>query len=233
MKKLLLLLLLTSSFFILQLHADNTGQINGTVTDSISGETLVGATIQVMFNGKTLGTITDPEGYYALKPLQPGLYDVSVSYTGYTKKIITGVRVSQETIKILNVQLVGSVGLQEATIIENKYDDLISFDPVIPDKVPSELLEKPTVRGVRNLVATLDGVFQSDTDGELYFRGTRPEATEYYVDNMRVIGELNIPSGAIAEIMVYSGGIPACYGDVTGGVVVITTKSYNMYRNNQ
>jgi hypothetical protein len=51
------------------------------------------------------------------------------------------------------------------------------------------------------------------------------------VDNVKIIGELNVPAGAIAEIIVYSGGIPARYGDVTGGVVVITTKSYNMRHN--
>jgi outer membrane receptor protein involved in Fe transport len=35
-----------------------------------------------------------------------------------------------------------------------------------------------------------------------------------------------IPSSAIGSISVYTGGLPAKYGDTTGGVVVIETKSY-------
>jgi hypothetical protein len=38
--------------------------------------------------------------------------------------------------------------------------------------------------------------------------------------------EMNIPGRAIGSIIAYSGGIPAKYGDFTGGVVVIETKSY-------
>ncbi|MGE0637247.1 MAG: carboxypeptidase regulatory-like domain-containing protein [Bacteroidia bacterium] len=227
MKKLVLLLFLTSNFQPLTSKADNTGQINGTVTDSISGEPLVGATVQVMLNGTAFGTVADINGYYVLKPLQPGLYDVRISYIGYSPTTVTGVHVSQGSIKILNVRLSLSSDMNPVVITGDKYE-LISVEPRAGYFSPNEMEHAP-VRGTKELVATLPGVYQSDSGGELYFRGSRPEATEYYIDNMRVTGELGIPAGAIAEIMVYSGGIPARYGDVTGGVVVITTKSYNMY----
>ncbi len=229
-KKFILLLFLTSNIQLLTSKADNTGQINGTVTDSISGEPLIGANVYVSYNGNLVGTTTDVEGYYVLKPLQPGMYDVAVSFMGYTKKIFSGIKVSQGSIKMLNVKLSSSIDLPEVKVNAQKYDDLISVDP-IGGEVPEELLQKPTVRGTAELVATLPGIFQSDSGEELYFRGSRPESTEYYVDNVKIIGDYNVPASAIAEIKVYSGGIPARYGDVTGGVVVITTKSYNMYRN--
>ncbi|MCA1764106.1 MAG: carboxypeptidase-like regulatory domain-containing protein [Flavobacteriales bacterium] len=43
-----------------------------------------------------------------------------------------------------------------------------------------------------------------------------------------------IPGSAIKTITVHTGGIPAKYGDVTGGIVVIETKSYfdYFYENN-
>ncbi|MFM2316499.1 MAG: hypothetical protein RLZZ155_831, partial [Bacteroidota bacterium] len=37
---------------------------------------------------------------------------------------------------------------------------------------------------------------------------------------------LNIPSSGIGNITVYTGGVPAKYGDSTGGYVIIDTKSY-------
>ena len=39
----------------------------------------------------------------------------------------------------------------------------------------------------------------------------------------RVIGSTYVPKSAIANITVYTGGIPANYGDFTGGVIEITT----------
>jgi hypothetical protein len=92
----------------------------------------------------------------------------------------------------------------------------------------AEIFRSLPSREIADAITILPGIYQAEEGGKLYFRGSRPEATEYYVDNMRVSGDLGVPAGAVAEIIVYSGGIPARYGDVTGGVVVITTKSYNM-----
>jgi outer membrane receptor protein involved in Fe transport len=39
-------------------------------------------------------------------------------------------------------------------------------------------------------------------------------------------GNFSLPMNAIAEINVITGGVPAQFGDATGGIVVITTKSY-------
>ena len=46
------------------------------------------------------------------------------------------------------------------------------------------------------------------------------------VDGVRVIGSLYVPINAIYELNIITGGIPANYGDVTGGIVEITTKGY-------
>jgi len=79
-----------------------------------------------------------------------------------------------------------------------------------------------------DLVAAITpGVVQSDAGQPLYFRGARAEATLIIIDGNKIIGnELHIPASAISDIAVYTGGIPAEYGDLTGGLIVITTKSY-------
>jgi outer membrane receptor protein involved in Fe transport len=49
----------------------------------------------------------------------------------------------------------------------------------------------------------------------------------YYVDGVKVTGtNPGVSPDAISRVSVYTGGLPACYGDVTGGVVAIETKSY-------
>ena len=55
-------------------------------------------------------------------------------------------------------------------------------------------------------------------------RGSRSNATTYYVDGIKVVGNSNVPTSAIEQITVVTGGLPAKYGDATRGIVSITTK---------
>jgi len=42
---------------------------------------------------------------------------------------------------------------------------------------------------------------------------------------------VNIPGTSIGGVSVYAGGVPAKYGDTTGGVIIMETKSYfDLYR---
>ena len=55
-------------------------------------------------------------------------------------------------------------------------------------------------------------------------RGSRSDATEYYVDGIKVRGSMGVPTSGIEQITVITGGVPAQYGDATGGIISITTK---------
>jgi len=47
------------------------------------------------------------------------------------------------------------------------------------------------------------------------------------VDGVKLGARLSaVPNEAINSFSVYTGGVPAKYGDVTGGIVAIETKSY-------
>ena len=49
----------------------------------------------------------------------------------------------------------------------------------------------------------------------------------YYVDGVKLRSTLaNLPARSYGSIQVYTGGIPAKYGDTTGGVVAIETQGY-------
>src|SRR5258705_12792153 len=66
-----------------------------------------------------------------------------------------------------------------------------------------------------------------DDGQDINIRGSRSDATQYYVDGIKMIGGFRSPKAAIKEIKVISGGVPAMFGDATGGIVLITTKSYS------
>ena len=71
------------------------------------------------------------------------------------------------------------------------------------------------------------GVTVAPNGKDVYIRGARPISTQYITDGMKSItGGIGIPGLAIGSIKVYTGGVPASYGDVTGGVIVVETTSY-------
>ncbi|MDO9614595.1 MAG: carboxypeptidase-like regulatory domain-containing protein, partial [Bacteroidota bacterium] len=88
MKRLLFLAMMISATF--SLFAQRT--VEGTVSDSKSGETLIG--VAVMIKGTTTGTITDIDGKYRLASDQLTAESVIVySYMGFTSlEQITGDR---------------------------------------------------------------------------------------------------------------------------------------------
>ncbi len=53
-------------------------------------------------------------------------------------------------------------------------------------------------------------------------RGARTDGNSYYVDGVRVRG-IDVPKSMIGTTYIITGGIPANYGDVTGGVISVTT----------
>ncbi|NRA13170.1 MAG: von Willebrand factor type A domain-containing protein, partial [Crocinitomicaceae bacterium] len=79
------------------------------------------------------------------------------------------------------------------------------------------------VRSVPRIASTGGGIRYDEESGELNIRGARSDANTYYIDGVRVSNFGNFPKSSIGEVRVYTGGIPANFGDVTGGVVSMST----------
>jgi len=70
----------------------------------------------------------------------------------------------------------------------------------------------------------------AESINSVHIRGSRTDATSYYIDGVRVRG-VDVPQSMIGSAQIITGGIPANYGDITGGVISITTgntsRAYN------
>jgi outer membrane receptor protein involved in Fe transport len=95
----------------------------------------------------------------------------------------------------------------------------ISIDQIEKGATP----KNDIIRIVTNLTP---GVMPTDDGKDLYMRGSRRGTTAYYIDGNRAIGSPEVPGLGISSIEVLTGGVPAEYGDCTGGLVIITTKEY-------
>lgn len=217
----------------LSLYAQSTGEIKGKILDSLTREPLYGANVWVETGSSKIGGTTNEDGRFTIKPLPAGVYDLNVSYTGKKKYFLDNVRVSSSNITSLKeILLADNTTLGEVEIKAEKYtgtERLIKPDNVCEITLLSaEFKTNPFNKMPKEMISkTVPGVYQADDGQPLYFRGSRNDAMQYYVDGVKTRnGELGIPNCSISEINVYTGGVPAMYGDLTGGVVVIETKSF-------
>ena len=83
--------------------SQETGVISGTVIDNENGETLIGATAQIV--GSANATVTDIDGNFILSTLAPGKYEVQFSFVGYQIQKVVDVVVNHGAVTVLNVKL--------------------------------------------------------------------------------------------------------------------------------
>jgi len=224
MKKVLICLILVNT--LLSGNFAQTGSIRGKILDASSTETIPGANVYVEVGNALIGSSTDIYGYFHIKGLNPGVYNVNISYVGYNKKIITTVKVNSNEMTSLEDINLTSKDLTGIEIIEYK-DKLIDTRTV-------EIIRAKEIKNIpcgNNLTSLLNaitpGVLVSDDGREVYFRGARNGGVVYYIDGVKKRdSDYKIPSSAVASVMVYMGDVPAKYGDFDGGVVVVETKSY-------
>ncbi|MEP7265553.1 MAG: TonB-dependent receptor plug domain-containing protein [Bacteroidota bacterium] len=219
------LLLLTAAPLFAQVH----GEIRGRILDKESKAPLVAVTVAAYVNDKLVAQdFTNEKGYYSLKPLSAGEYVVKTYLMGYTPVNLEKVIVNTQNMSIANFNLEStSHEIIGATVI----------DYIIPLIEPtgtgcvitSADIEHMPYTDVQDVAATTAGIFQSDYGEDLNVRGSRSESTQYIIDGMKVIGSFNIPKNAIKEIKVLTGGIPAMFGDATGGIIMVTTKGYTRW----
>jgi hypothetical protein len=176
---------------------------------------------------KIIKTETDKDGRFTLKPLSPGSYVVYATGFGYDTTIINKVNVRADNVTYLNDIDIAS-GLRVN----------LDYQPGIIERCGCVVIERemiellPTVRDFAALLQGADSGIKKGDNGELYFRGARNGASTFYLDGIKLRDQkLNIPAKAYASIQIFTGGIPAKYGDTTGGVVAVETQSYfSMWR---
>ena len=206
------------------------GEIRGQVLDSQTKEGKPFASVSLLQNGQTItGTTTDENGFYKIKPVNAGTYTMQFSHLGYQLLQKEKVLVYSDQITYVNVTLQGmDMGLPPV-VVEDWEIPLV--DPGICGKIEiitaDEIAVSPAGRDVESQVLVRTPSAKPSRDGKsVSIRGSRFGSTQYIIDGIKVIGSLALPQTSIDQMSIMTGGIPAQYGDATGGFVVITTKTF-------
>jgi len=217
-----ILLLSVSSVFA----QTGTGTIKGTVTDKTSKEALPFVKVLVFQGGQQKGfAVTDFDGKYQISSLSPGEYAVEVRFIGYTTIRKEGVLVSSDRLTTLPLEL--STSEEMLDVVEVTYYEVPLIDAdggASGAKVTREDISKMPTRSASGIAATVGGVYNAEGSDGLSIRGTRTEDSYFYIDGIKVRGSSSLPKSAIQEVSVITGGVPANYGDLTGGIISITTR---------
>ncbi len=223
MKKILFTILLL--FSAMSIALAQSGELQVKVLDAANGEPIPFANVAVTIGGSLTGAATDFDGVCTIKPVPPGSYSVEVTYLGYTPKRIEGVLVTVDKITFLDVEMGEDAEMLDVFEVVEYTVPLLKADETSTGNTvtKADIANLPT-RNVSSIAAQASGVYQSDEGGGLNVKGSREEATDYYIDGIKVRGSSNLPASAIEQMTVVTGGVPARYGDATGGIINITTR---------
>jgi outer membrane receptor for ferrienterochelin and colicin len=185
--------ILSVLFFItLNIFAQQTGQISGTVLNGNTKATISNATISI--NDSLYKSITNTSGVFKIK-LPVGTYQIKAVSVGYVTDIKYNIVVNSGNAQIVNFELFPEEkNLEDVTISFSRGKSAIATDMVTPMSVQQLTTEeiKSSPGGnfdVSKVVQTLPGLGQSNGVGErndIIVRGGAPNENVYYLDGIEI-----------------------------------------------
>lgn len=216
-----------------QLFAQQTmGEVIGEVVDKKSGFPLVDAHVFIDDNDRRYQAKTDLDGRFRISAIPSGTYILNVRQFEDTLK---GLIVEVPMDGFFNtgkIQFSNNI-LEQGPVIVTHGRDIKLIDGNLPvvTLTSKEIDKSPDKFNVKNLVVSMTTDVRMTEDGELVFRGARKGDMIYLIDGVKTSNAGSVPGVSIGKMMVYTGGLPAKYGDTLGGVVVMESKGYfDLYR---
>jgi hypothetical protein len=224
------------------LGQETTGTISGRVVDP-QGLPIPGATVTATGPQGAKTAVTDGTGNFTVPFLTPGTYAVRIELQGFKPVDRAGVVVSLgQTVDIPATLIVG--GLAETVEVRGTPDTINTRTTTTGANITSEQLQNiPVGRNVSQTLYLAPGVTSSGSAGvnNPSISGGSGLDNLYVIDGVNVtnqgygaIGSYSIVFGSlgnatpfdfIQEVQVKTGGYEAEFGNATGGVVNVITKS--------
>ena len=177
--------------FLVPCRAQDAVTITGRVTDSLTGDPLIGAAI---LTGETGGTITDIRGWYRLRVTGQAVR-LTFQYLGYETETHTLQNIREDSLR-LDIRMRRSVtALDEIVVSAGKYEQRLSDVMVSMDIIKPERIHSTAATNLEAILKQTPGV--EVLDGQPAIRGGS-----------------GYSYGAGSRVMVLVDGLPILTGDV-------------------
>jgi hypothetical protein len=222
-------MILLSLLVFASAKANENGEIRMEVVDE-TGSPALGAMVTLLSGDQVMEKkITALEGLVNFKAVRAGKYDLKIEMMGMITYVKKDVEVTADHSTYVTIRLKENTTLLDSVEVFPYEKPIILGCPGGGFTIPVNTIEHlpaPHSDIVSVLTSVMSDLQPTDDGKDFYSRGARSGSNEYMIDGEKVIGSFGVPSLSIWEITVYTGGTPACYGDFTGGLVMITTKSF-------
>ncbi len=164
--------------------------LTGRISDKESGEPIIFGNVALYKNGILItGTETDFDGHYSFPSIDPGTYEVEVTYVGYQAQKITDVLVKAGKANVLDIALDGGgVNLDEIVVVSYKVP-LIEQD----NTTSGAVITSQDIRNISSGNSRIRSKKRKRTNKQTatattqaQIRGSRSNADNYYIDGKKV-----------------------------------------------
>jgi len=232
-----LLLLFTAVLVLQEIQAQQKFTLSGYIRDSLSGESVISATISV--NGQSKGVTSNQYGFYSLT-LEEGSYLLTVSHVSYQPQVID---IVFERDSSFNIRLLPRTAAGDEVVVYSKRRDAnvknaqmgrvdLSIERI--KNIPAFLGEVDILKAIQLLPGVRNA---GEGNAGFYVRGGGPDQNLIMLDDAVVyntghlFGFFSIfNSDAIKNTSLIKGGMPAQYGGRLSSVLDVTMKDGNMNR---
>lgn len=219
--------------------------IKGKISDKKTHETLVGAS--VVIQGTVTGASTDLDGNFTITQLQPGTYNVVVSYISYKTQVLEKVKVTKGEWTVVEVELEENASNLEGVEIKavrRTGSDIsilnsIKKGNIVANGISSQLISRSPDRDASEVIKRIPGITIAN-DRFVVVRGLSQRYNTVWLNNIttpssepdvRAFSFDMIPSSMLDNMMVFKSPAPELPADFSGAAIKIFTKN-NAENNN-
>jgi len=218
-----------------------TGHLSGLIRDASTHQPLIG--VNVIIRDTEIGAATDIDGYFRIKNVPVGSYNVHVSMIGYTPVIRANVHIVPQRNTTTNFDLHSAVIESESVNVTAKYfeqtrDAITSSRTVDIEEIRSDPIGAYDIMAMMQALPSV--VSGADQFNEIIVRGGAPGENLFVMDYLEIPYPNHYPEQGqgggpvtmvdtdfIERIDFYAGAFPARYGEKLSSVMDVTLRSGN------
>lgn len=206
--------------------------LKGRVIEALNNEPM--PFVNVIVSGTSIGAVTDDEGNFQIKSLNPGFVRVQASFIGYHSALSSEIEISNAKVAFVEIRMEKrDAEIEEVTVSVSPFRKTEESPVSLKTIGIAEIEKSPGAnRDISKVIQSYAGVLSSPSfRNDIIIRGGGPSESRFYLDGVEVpninhfatqgasggaVGILN--ADLIREVNYYSGAFPSDRGNALSGV---------------